>query len=562
MELPCGMPFMGRDMLEELHIKNIALIKNADINFKEGLSVLSGETGAGKSILIDSINLGLGAKVNKDIIRAGESEGFVELVFTLDETRKDKLKSLGISFEDDLLIITRKISSARSICRINDESFTLSKLREITDALIDIHGQHEHQSLLSAAKHLILLDSFCPEELADIKKELSKDYGELKKVNQKLHEGIDERLRKREIDILDFEIKEIKAANIKRNEEEELEQIFKKSKNISKINDVLSETLYVLENENIGNNIRDVSDISVFDDSLEEIVSNLNTVEDLVGETIHQINIYLEGLEYNENEFDRVIERLDEIRHIKSKYSNDYDKILELLKEKENRLKFLKDFNKEEIILKEKVSVLEENILKRCKSLSEIRKKTAVALTERIKNELEDLNFLGVEFEIKFSRKEKISRDGYDMVEFLISTNPGQPIKPLQNIASGGELSRIMLALKTVFADNDDIQTLVFDEIDTGISGKTAVKVGEKLSRISKGHQVLCISHLPQIAVMADQNLFISKSTDGKTTQTNIDLLDAEGKIGEIARLIGGSNLTEGVLETAREMIREADLRR
>ena len=205
---------------------------------------------------------------------------------------------------------------------------------------------------------------------------------------------------------------------------------------------------------------------------------------------------------------------------------------------------------------------MEESILKKCKIISEIRKNTAVLLTNRIKNELEDLNFLGVEFEIKFSRKERISRDGFDLVEFLISTNPGQPLKPLQMVASGGELSRIMLALKTVFANNDDIQTLIFDEIDTGISGKTAVKVGEKLSRISKGHQVLCISHLPQIAVMADQNLFISKSTDGRSTQTYIKALDEEGKIQEIARLIGGSNLTEGVLKTAQEMIQEANLRR
>lgn len=549
-------------MLIELHIKNLALIKNADINFKDGLSVLSGETGAGKSILIDSINLALGAKANKDIIRTGESEGFVELIFTLDEKRKTKLKSLDISFEDDLLIITRKISSTRSTCRINDETVTLTKLREITDILIDIHGQHEHQSLLSASKHLILLDAFCTEEIINIKTELSKDYTELKNVNLKIAEGIDERLRKREIDILDFEIREIKSARLKRGEEEELEGIYRRNKNISKINDVLAEVLRSLENENIGNNLKSVSDMVIYDERIDNIASNLNLVEDLIGETIHQINDYLDDLEYNEEEFDKLIGRLDVIRHIKSKYSNDYDKIVELLKEKENRLEFLKNFEKEEDILKSKAVALKESILKKCKSISEIRKDTAALLTERIKKELEDLNFLGFEFEIKFSRKEKISRDGFDHVEFLISTNPGQPLKPLQMVASGGELSRIMLALKTVFANNDDIQTLIFDEIDTGISGKTAVKVGEKLRNISKGHQVLCISHLPQIAVMADQNLFISKSTDGKSTQTNIKVLDKEGKIQEIARLIGGSNLTEGVLKTAQEMIQEANLQR
>ena len=549
-------------MLIELHIKNLALIKNADINFKDGLSVLSGETGAGKSILIDSINLALGAKANRDIIRTGESEGFVELIFTLDEKRKTKLKSLDISFENDLLIITRKISSTRSTCRINDETVTLTKLREITDILIDIHGQHEHQSLLSASKHLILLDAFCTEEIINIKTELSKDYTELKNVNLKIAEGIDERLRKREIDILDFEIREIKSARLKRGEEEELEGIYRRNKNISKINDVLAEVLRSLENENIGNNLKSVSDMVIYDERIDNIASNLNLVEDLIGETIHQINDYLDDLEYNEEEFDKLIGRLDVIRHIKSKYSNDYDKIVELLKEKENRLEFLKNFEKEEDILKSKAVALKESILKKCKSISEIRKDTAALLTERIKKELEDLNFLGFEFEIKFSRKEKISRDGFDHVEFLISTNPGQPLKPLQMVASGGELSRIMLALKTVFANNDDIQTLIFDEIDTGISGKTAVKVGEKLRNISKGHQVLCISHLPQIAVMADQNLFISKSTDGKSTQTNIKVLDKEGKIQEIARLIGGSNLTEGVLKTAQEMIQEANLQR
>ena len=549
-------------MLIELHIKNLALIKKADIYFKEGLSVLSGETGAGKSILIDSINLALGAKANKDIIRIGENEGFVELIFTLDEKRKEKLKELDISFEDNLLILTRKISSTRSVCRINDETVTLAKLRQITDTLIDIHGQHEHQSLLSAGNNLSLLDSFCPNEIMELKNNLSKDYGELKRINQRIQEGIDERLRKREIDILDFEISEIKNADIKMNEEEELEQIFKKGKNISKINDVLSELLEELENESIGSNIREISDIATLDDELDFVVSNLNTIEDLISETIHYTNKYLDGLEYNEKEYNRVIERLDIIRHIKSKYSNDYNKIKELLKEKEKRLEFLKDYEGEVVILKESASKLQESILMKCSKISDMRKNVAITLTERIKEELEDLNFLGVEFEIKFTKKDKISRDGYDAVEFLISTNPGQPLKPLQMVASGGELSRIMLALKTVFANNDDIQTLIFDEIDTGISGKTAVKVGEKLRNISKGHQVLCISHLPQIAVMADQNLFISKSTDGKSTQTNIDLLDKNGKIKEIARLIGGSNLTEGVLKTAREMIQEADSRR
>ena len=292
------------------------------------------------------------------------------------------------------------------------------------------------------------------------------------------------------------------------------------------------------------------------------VVSNLNTIEDLISETIHYTNRYLDSLEYNEREYDKVIERLDTIRHIKSKYSNDYHKIQELLKEKENRLSFLKDFGEEVVLLRKNAAKLEESILEKCTLISTMRKEVAVTLTERIKEELEDLNFLGVEFEIRFTKKDKISRDGYDAVDFLISTNPGQPMKPLQMVASGGELSRIMLALKTVFASSDDIQTLIFDEIDTGISGKTAVKVGEKLMNISKGRQVLCISHLPQIAVMADQNLFISKSTDGKTTQTNIDLLDKEGKIKEIARLIGGNNLTEGVLKTAREMIQEADSRR
>ena len=549
-------------MLIELHIKNLALIKKADIYFKEGLSVLSGETGAGKSILIDSINLALGAKANKDIIRVGENEGFVELIFTLDEKRKEKLKAMDISFEDDMLILTRKIGTSRSVCRINDETVTLGKLREITDTLIDIHGQHEHQSLLSASNNLVLLDSFCPKELIKLKSELSNDYGELKKINQRIQEGIDERLRKREIDILDFEINEIKDAKIKENEEEELEQVFKKGKNISKINDVLVELLSELENESIGNNIRDVFDIASLDDSLNVVVSNLNTIEDLISETIHYTNRYLDSLEYNEREYDKVIERLDTIRHIKSKYSNDYHKIQELLKEKENRLSFLKDFGEEVILLRKSAAKLEESILEKCTLISTMRKEVAVKLTGRIKEELEDLNFLGVEFEIRFTKKDKISRDGYDAVDFLISTNPGQPMKPLQMVASGGELSRIMLALKTVFASSDDIQTLIFDEIDTGISGKTAVKVGEKLMNISKGRQVLCISHLPQIAVMADQNLFISKSTDGKTTQTNIELLDKEGKIKEIARLIGGNNLTEGVLKTAREMIQEADSRR
>lgn len=547
-------------MLFQLHIKNLALIEQADLTWEPGLTVLSGETGAGKSILIDSINLALGAKMKGDMLRAGEKEGLVELIFAPDEKQREKIQELERDFSQELLVLSRKIYEGRSILRINDETASRTRAKSLTEILLDIHGQHEHQSLLSSDRQLEILDSYCKGDLQAPKQQLRRIYRELREIREKISQGIDKRQRTRELDILAFEIKELEEACIKEGEEEALEEEFRRYKNMAKISAGLEKALEGLESQELGEGIREAFEASEYDKVLYPIRENLTTVESLVFDATRQIRSYLEGLDYDEGHLDAITERLDEIRHIKAKYSKDVKKILGILQEKRKRQAFLQEYEARYEEWKTQAGALEREALEQAKTISQIRREAAGVLREKILQELEDLNFLGVEFEIRLERKEKLGPEGFDEAAFFISTNPGNPMKPLKNVASGGELSRIMLALKTVFADSDDIGTLIFDEIDTGISGKTAAKVGEKLYRIARNRQVFCISHLPQIAVMADQHLFLSKSTDGLTTRTNIKVLDREGRIGEIARLMGGSRISEGILASAREMTAEADL--
>lgn len=543
-------------MLLELHVRNLALIEKADITFYPGLTILSGETGAGKSILIDSMNIALGAKFSKDMIRTGSEQAWVELVFLIEDFNKaEALKELGVELEENhLLILSRKVNAQRSIIKINDETATLGKLRAVTQLLVDIHGQHEHQSLLKTTKHLEILDLYGGKEIAYYKEKVEKSYQEYKPIILALNDTLDESIRIREIEILRYEIQEIENANLKAGEEEEILSHFRKLKNIAKIRLAMDISLRNLEGMDVTEAIRELKSVQTYDISLLDMIMQLENIEALLSDTLAQFHDYTENLEFDEKNFKDLEERLEIIHHIQSKYGGDIEALQSKLEQKKERLAYLENYDitrKELWLQKEK---WEQKLLKESENLSKARKEIAKKLEKDIIKELKDLNFLWISFTISLERIKEFGISGIDHVEFRISTNPGQPLKPLKDVLSGGELSRIMLAIKTVLADMDAVETLIFDEVDAGISGRTAQKVSEKLTKIARYKQVLCITHLPQIAAMADIHYLISKYTDGIQTKTLVEKLEEEEITKELARLLGGSEITKAVLNTAREM--------
>lgn len=543
-------------MLLELHIRNMALIEKADLDFRSGFTVLSGETGAGKSILIDSINFALGAKTSKEIIREGAEFAYVELIFKiLDKEKIEYIKSLDFNIlEDGILIISRKLSASRSILKVNDESITIAKLSTLTGLLIDIHGQHEHQSLLSKAKHLSIVDGMLDKEALALKATIQALYDRYKEIKNKLSLDDDSFIREREIDILKYEIREIEISRLKPNEEEKLNMAYRKLKAVSNINDNLTDVIEILDNTDIGSAVTSLEEISSFSPELKEFEQELYDLDAKICDINRDIKAYFDKLDYSEENFEKIQKRLDFVNRFTNKYTSDTDKLAFILKTKKERLRDLLNFDSDREKLSRELENLEMEFTDLSNSLRLLRKKVAKILEENIKNNLIELNFINVEFKIEFKELDNFSVNGLDDIEFMISTNPGNPLKPLKDVASGGELSRVMLAFKSVLANVDDIDTLIFDEIDTGISGRTAQKVAEKISYISKEHQVLCITHLPQIAAMADCNYLIEKSSDGIETKTSIENIKDESLVLELARLLGGSEITKAVLDTAKEM--------
>ena len=549
----------GEDMLLELHVRNLALIEKADLELKEGLTILTGETGAGKSVLIDSINMALGAKAGASSIRQGADCAYIELLFGVsDDARIAKIRELEIPIEQDgTLIISRRILPSRSVFKVNDQTVTAGKLKAVTGILIDMHGQFEHQSLMYPESHLRFIDKLTGTAAADIKTELSGYFREYTKIKSELSERMDAALRAREADILEYEIKEIDEAALKDGEEEELLSAFRRMRDSSKINEHLSEAARELDIDNISHAVRELSQIAHYDGQLESLKEQASQIDDMLGDIRNQIDEFAGELEFDEEEFRRVEERLDVIHRLQGKYGDDIEGIRAAALEKQQRLDFLENYDASRRKLEDRRDELEQLMDGLCERLTDMRQRTGDTLAERIRSELRELNFLTVEFDIAFERLDAYTADGRDRVEFMISTNPGQPLRPIREVASGGELSRIMLAMKSVLADTDEIETLVFDEIDTGISGITAGKVAQKLKLIGRNHQVLCITHQPQIAAMADNHYMISKSTDGSSTRTDIRLLDRDDMIDEIARLMGSSS--ETVKAAAREMKSAAD---
>lgn len=543
-------------MLLELHVKNLALIEQADVEFGDGLNILTGETGAGKSIIIGSVSLALGQKAAKDIIRGGAEYAYVELIFSINEERQKELAKLEVfPDEDGLLIITRKIMPARSISKINDETVTVARLRQVTGLLMDIHGQHEHQSLLHISKHLEILDTFAKSRTESLKAEILEAYRQYKALQAILEESAgDEESRRRETDFLQFEIGEIEEAGLKAGEEEELTERYRRYVNSQKILESLSAAYQAVESDSLGQAIHQVNEVVAYDEALNGIRDQLYDAEAILSDVHHAIGGYLDDMSFDEEELAQIQQRLDQIHSLQAKYGNTIEQMEQALEEKKARLEKLLNFDEYRKKNEEEYQQLTEKLEKLCGKLSKERKAAAKELTEQIRKGLVELNFLDVEFAMEFRRLKHYTAQGYDEAEFVISTNPGEPKRSLGMVASGGELSRIMLAIKTVLAESDEIPTLIFDEIDTGISGRTAQKVSEQLSVISRNHQVICITHLPQIAAMADCHFEIAKSADGGKTTTGIRKLDTEDMVEELARLLGGAKITEAVRQNAREM--------
>ena len=555
---------MGKEkaLLLNLHVKNLAIIDEVEVDFAKHLNVLTGETGAGKSIIIGSINIALGGKTAKDMIRKEAEFALVELTFLIeDEKVRSDLEEMGVSFEDDTLLISRKIARTRTMNRVNGESVTGAMIKKIADLLIDIHGQNDQQSLLHKEKHLEIVDRYAKEQMDGKEILLAEAYRAYKSLKEELEDNqIPEEERLREISFLQYELEEIENAKLSSGEEEELSQKYRKLSNATDIAQGLS-GIYSMMNQESGSvsdkvseGIHILSKISEYDERVSDFWNQLSDIDSLVTDFSRDISDYMEEFDVGLEELEEVEKRLDLVRSIKAKYGTTTEDVLAYAAQVREKLTKYQEYESYQENLKQKIEKEEKKLKKLSKEISAIRKKCAKVLEKEITQALVDLNFLQVKFEIAVRQREAYSAKGMDDIEFMISTNPGEELRPIGSAASGGELSRIMLAVKAVLAKHDEIETMIFDEIDVGISGRTAQMVAEKMSLIGKEHQVICISHLAQIAAMADTQFLIEKENDSNHTKTQIRQLDEGEAVQELARILGGAQITEAVTESAREM--------
>ena len=550
-------------MLENLHVKNLALIDEIEVYFKPGLNILTGETGAGKSILLGSVNLALGGRYSAEMLRTGAKFGLVELTFSIDNPVIEKqLEQLDIYPEDGRIVLNRKLMEGRSVSKINGETVNMATLKDVASMLIDIHGQHEHQSLLHKKNHLAFLDLYAKDSISSLKKEVAGAYKEYKTILKKLEESqMDERERLKEISLAEFEVNEIFEASLAEGEDEDLEQSYHRMVSGKKVTEGITEAYMYTSEDSSGNAsdylsraIHALQDLSDCDEQGAELYNQLIEIDSLLNDFNRELSEYAKSFDFSEEEFYETENRLNEINRLKTKYGNTISEILAYCEERQQRLNELEDYENYLQELKDSLQKAETNYLKLAKELQKIRKSCALHFAEEIRNGLKELNFLDVQFEMKFTELEKYSESGIDEAEFYISTNVGQELHPMGAVASGGELSRIMLVIKTVLADREDTSSIIFDEIDTGISGITAAKVADKMHLIGKSRQVLCITHLAQIAAMADAHYVIKKDVEDGTTKTKISYLDEEESVAELARILGGDNITDNILESAKEM--------
>ncbi|WP_130807130.1 DNA repair protein RecN [Senegalia massiliensis] len=557
-------------MILELNIKNFAIINDLKISFTKGFNVLTGETGAGKSIIIDAVGLILGDRSNKDFIKVGQDKSIIEALFYLENPShvKKLLGSYGIQYElDDTLLITREIhKNGRSFSRVNGHTITLNMLRKITSSLVDIYGQHEHQSLLNSENHIELIDLLGDKDLILHKKEIRREYIQLNELKNKLSKIVtDEKERERKIDLLKFQLDEINSGSLKLDEENELINKYTKLSNLEEIAKKLNSVHTILDSDDYNNSsvideLNKVSNmlnnISKFDNNIKEYEKNINEIIYQIQDLTRDIRNYYENIDYDVEKLSILEERMELINKLKRKYGNTIDEILEYRDNIEEELNIIINNEKQINILKSDIEQLNIKILNESKILSKKRIKVIKTFEKKMIDELYNLNMKNIKFKVNHEILNTPNINGIDKVEFLIATNLGEPLRKLSKIVSGGEMSRIMLAFKSIIVGVDNISTMIFDEIDTGISGRTAQIVGEKIVNISRNHQVLCITHLPQIAAMSDSHYLINKIEDNGNVRTVVNRLDYKSKIEELSRLLGGVNLTDTTRLHAEEMIK------
>ena len=544
-------------MLDRLLVKDLALIEKSVVEFSGGLNVLTGETGAGKSILLGSIQLALGQKANKDLIRHGKEQAIVELDFSLTEEEVRRIQALeeDLELEEERLLIRRKISEKKSDIRVNDLGLTLAKLREITGGLLDLHGQHEHQSLLREGSHLEIIDGFRRKQGGKLLEEVANAYHLLQEKKRALQKfSLQESERTRELDFLDFEIQELADAHLSEGEEAELTKEYSLYENMDRLKSLLLSAKERLEELDFHRPIQAVEEAKDFDESLKGLSDSLYDLEAVGEDCLRSLDHYLDHAEVDEEKLFTLGERLEQIRRVMMKHGGTEAKALAALAKKEERRTFLLDYEKDEEKAKKAIVEQEKLLREKAVLLSKERQEDAKVLAKQIQGEMQEMGFLDTKFEFHFQEKKEPTEKGLDEVEAYVSLNPGEPLRPLREVGSGGELSRIMLSIKTVLADTEGVSTLIFDEIDSGISGRTAEKVGEKLQKIAKNHQVILITHLPQIAAKADHHFLIEKTVENGVTHTGIHPLGEKESIEELARLLGGDEISEASLENAREL--------
>lgn len=549
-------------MLINLHIVNLALIDEIDIDFSEGLNIMTGETGAGKSIIIGSIGIGLGGRFDNSLLRDTEKDGLVELLFSVDSRVAGLLEEEEIEVEDGEVLISRRLVNGRSVNRINDKTVTVGKLKNVAQYLISLHAQHEQRTLLASSKHLEIVDSYS-QDISDLKQKVKAAYSDYMAVSEKLEAlCLDETERAKRLDYIRYEINDIESARLKAGEDDELEELYKKASNSREVAELTSEALQLTGYDtdgSAGNKIsratRVIQSLNHVDEGAQDLLNMIADIEGLVSDFNRQLSEYAASMEFDEETLRSAEDRLNLINTLKARYGHSIEDVLATLDRLKEEEDSLSSFEETKQKLEKELELQKSKLEKASAKLSDSRKKAAKALCAEISDAMKELNFNDVRFEMKFEPLGKFSANGTDKAEFYISTNIGEEMKPLVDTASGGELSRVMLAIKSVISETEDTPTLVFDEIDVGISGITAEKVGNMMHRLGESRQVLSITHLPQIAAAADTAYVIQKEVTSGKTITGIRRLDEEGRVMELARLLGGASITDSVISSAREMI-------
>ncbi len=546
-------------MLLSLEIKNAALIKSLTLDINKGMTVFTGETGAGKSVILNSINLLLGARTDRGIVRFKEKKATIQGMFSIDN--KDSLESFGIECEDDFVVINREIfEDGKNVCRVNGTMVPLNVLREISKDLINIHGQHDNQALLTPSKHIEFLDKYADDR--EVLFEFAKLYSKKCDLEKQIEElVIDEAEKTRNIDLLSYQKDEIEKAKIKIGEKEELLAERTIIQNSEKISQALSFGYDALYNRDvsaydlISKSARALEKIAGLDQRFDKLIEKVTEQQYIIEDLSHEAYELLSEVELDEGKLNSIEERLDLISRLERKYGGSEEKILEYLDEITKKLEIFTDSDKEKQKLKHQLGEVLKEANEKAEFLHKMRSTAADKLSLEIKNELKDLDMPNIEFSVAIEKEKELSKKGYDRVEFLISANKGEPLGKLDKIASGGELARVMLAMKSILADSDDVDTLIFDEIDTGVSGSAAKKIALKLSKLAEKKQVICVSHQPQLSAAANNHIKILKSDENERTITWAIVLDWEERVKEIARIIDGDTFSDTSIEHAKEML-------